>query len=379
MRPTTTVHIRNLQALRSVRWSPQGVSCLVGPNGSGKSTLVLSLKLLRAAWERGLPWAVSSVLGGSWGLRNREAPPAEPIEIGIDTNGTQWRVELVPSGGTVANDCRETLTSGGRTVFESDGLGNVVVDGRAIAREPNRTGLRLLHDMRHSDPAIAQLAETLQGLGVFRPPSIAALRQGGSNAADDLQLHTDGSNAFAVLHSWHSQRESRERYRFVLDWLSAAFPDEVQDLDFQVMGNTVSVRTFRPGDDEPMLISRQSDGCIAMLVQLCALATLREGGLVAIEEPENSLHPWAIRRLTEAARDIALRRGGSVVFTSHSPVLLNQFAGEPEQVFFMARDVGDRTLPLRLSDERDRGWLGSFVLGELYEHGNFGGTGGAAT
>jgi predicted ATPase len=122
-----------------------------------------------------------------------------------------------------------------------------------------------------------------------------------------------------------------------------------------------------------MLIARQSDGCIAMLAHLCAMASLKQGGLIAIEEPENSLHPWAIRRLVEAARDMAARREGTILFTTHSPVLLNQFTEEPEQVFYMTRNAPITPLPLRLSEERDRDWLASFVLGELYEHGDFGG------
>ncbi len=368
-----TIHVRNLQALRLVRWTPDGVCCLVGPNGSGKTTLVLALKLLRAAWERGLPQGVAAVLGGSWGLRNRNATPDEPIEIGIDVDGLSWRIELVPAGGSVSADARESLLDGQRVVFECDGLGRIQHAGRTLERDNGRTGLRTLHDMRVQDPAIETIAAALASIAIYRPPALDSLRAAGSNAADDQELRTNGANAFAVLHAWHGQREFRDRYRFVHEWLSAAFPDEVGDIDFQVVGRTVTLRTFRPSDDEPMLIARQSDGCIAMLVHLCALASLRPGGIVAIEEAENSLHPWAIRRLVEAARAVAAERDGIVVMTTHSPVLINQFAAEPEQVWIMSRTADPEARPRRLSDQHEREWLARFVLGELFEHGDIGG------
>jgi hypothetical protein len=49
---------------------------------------------------------------------------------------------------------------------------------------------------------------------------------------------------------------------------------------------------------------------------------------------------------------------------------LDEFNGEPDRIFVLER--GHAMLPVRLDDLRDRAWLASYTLGELYIGGEFG-------
>src|SRR5208283_5950343 len=93
-----------------------------------------------------------------------------------------------------------------------------------------------------------------------------------------------------------------------------------------------------------------------------------------IDEFENSLHPYAIRRLVQAMRDWAARKQLTVVLAGHSAALLDEFREDPSRVFVMESwKPGQPPMPLRLTDYRDPEWLKHFSLGELYRHEDFGG------
>ena len=80
-----------------------------------------------------------------------------------------------------------------------------------------------------------------------------------------------------------------------------------------------------------------------MLVHLSQVASGGNDGIVAIDEPETSLHPYAIRRLVEHSRQWAKRHNLKVILTTHSPVLLDGVHAEPNRVFVLER--GYHTLP----------------------------------
>lgn len=371
-----TLHVQNLRALRLVRWPLSGVSVLTGANGAGKTTALLALRTIRAAFERGLPEAVSSSLGGSYGLRNRDADDDEPIELGLDVGDISWRVRLIPRAATVDHLTDERLTQGAEQILARDNLGNFFYRGERKELSPSaaeRLGLRWLNETYPEDLAVAKLASVSRRIQVFYEPDLGALREGGSRATDDRHLHTRGRNVFTMLRAWRDRREDRPRFEFVHEGLKAAFPGIYQDLDF-VAGQTISANVYRPGDETPTPISHEANGLLSMLVALAQVAATEEGGVVAIDEPENSLHPYAIRRFVRLSREFAQQRGFTIVLTTHSPVLLDEFNGQPDRVFVLDRDEmkQGKALPVPLDELRLREWLANYTLGELYTGGEFG-------
>ena len=66
-----------------------------------------------------------------------------------------------------------------------------------------------------------------------------------------------------------------------------------------------------------------------------------------IDEPETSLHPWAIAVLAKAIKQATEEWGKQVVLATHSPVLISQF--DPDQTLTVKQEDG-RTRITRLSD-----------------------------
>jgi predicted ATPase len=179
----------------------------------------------------------------------------------------------------------------------------------------------------------------------------------GSPTTGESQLHSRGINAFAVLRMWKERREYRHRHEFVLDGLRAAFPSICGDLDFESAGQ---------------IIASEANGVLAMLVYLCDIASGELDGLVAIDEPENSLHPHAIRELLAGANAWSDAYGTTIVLATHSPVLLNELTATPERVWVVRTHAGGEPNPMRLDKLENPDWLRNFTLGTLYANGELG-------
>jgi predicted ATPase len=340
----------------------------VGANGAGKTTTLLLLKLLRAALDRGLPEAVGVVLGGTHGLKHRDATEDEPIEIGVQLDELRWAIQLRPDGATVDHLTEESLHDDEREVFRRDALGNFFHGERQL-RSDNRLGLRAVLDSQIDDPAVSRMVACLRSITVFHDPDLHALR-GGSSTALSTQLLSRGHNAITMLRAWHQRRPERHRYEFVLTGLRAAFPGLIEDLDFVEAGSTLAARVYRPGREAPEPLRNEANGVLSMLVLLCNLAAADEGGIVAIDEPEAALHPFAIRTFARFAERSARKRGLRVILATHSPVLLDAFDGSPERIYVLDRNTWPGPTPLTELENPD--WLRQFRLGELFADGELG-------
>lgn len=63
-----------------------------------------------------------------------------------------------------------------------------------------------------------------------------------------------------------------------------------------------------------------SDGTVVMLTIIVALYFDEPTGVIALEEPERSLHPKLLRKLLEMVKEVSLER--QVIITTHNPELL---------------------------------------------------------
>lgn len=363
-----TVHARNFFGLRELEFSPVGVSLLVGANGAGKTTVLLLLKLLRTALERGMAEAIRVVLGGAHGLKHRDAREEEPVEFGVRLDDLRWVIQLDSSGPGGNQQPVESLHDGAREVFRRDALGTFV-GGEAQLRSDGRLLLRTVFDSSLDDPAVNRMVACLGSICVFHDPDLHALRSG-SNTAHLTRLSSRGDNAITMLRAWHQHRPDRDRHAFVLAGLAAAFPGLIEDLDFVEAGNTLAARVYRPGHEAPEPLRSEANGVIAMLVLLCDLAAVDDGGVVAIDEPETALHPFALRAFARFADRAARKRQLRVILATHSTVLLDAYDAHPERVHVL--DPQTRPGPTPLTELKNPAWLRQFRLGELYADGELG-------
>jgi predicted ATPase len=223
-------------------------------------------------------------------------------------------------------------------------------------------------------PQMQQFIRTVNSFIVYGSYALHQLRQGGSQVSTDMQLATNGANAFAVLRNWRDKRSHRSSYDFVVNQVCKAFPGVADEIDFDFAGTITSLRLVDSRRAEGIPVTYAPNGWLAGLLHLMAVAGAGSGGVVMIDEFENSLHPHAIRRLVQAMRNWAAKDQLTVVLAGHSPALLDEFGEQPSQVSVMEPwQPGKPSMPMRLTDYNDPEWLKHFSLGELYRHEDFGG------
>jgi predicted ATPase len=360
------LQVRNYRGLRAVDWSPEGVCALVGANGSGKTTLLDVPDLLSDAVDRGLARALEDH-GGMANARNMYAADGEAYYFAVTLGDATWR--LAPSMADRGFRSEEKLTASGRMVFSreagADAAQFVNAAVHAQAQVLDSLALKLAANM----PEARAILESLSRYRLYAAYDLAVLRRSGSPDSSERRLDRRGANVFSVLRNWRDKRPDRTRYEFVIDGLREIFADFFDDLDFEKAAQVVGV-DLRLKGNRVHSASLAPDGWFVALLHLTAVASTDDGDLIAIDEPENALHPRAIKLLLERMRDWSRRHAVTVLLATHSPVIISDFDTRPEQLFVMQQD--QPVCPVAVTELKEREWLAHFALGDLYTREEFG-------
>jgi predicted ATPase len=371
--PSFSLAARNFRGLRVAEWEiPEGLSVVVGPNGSGKTTLLRAFEFLSILIGDGVDRAIQ-FSGGRAGLRHFDAGD-EPIEFSTRLGDLEWKVVLPFSGpSTDALFLEEIRWKGAPQMsFAAGSIQGAVLDAQDD-RKPGES--RVARYLAALSMRVESHAEQFSGVHSFLRrivPSkywsslcynLARLRRSGSPADSDTTLSADGTNVWSVLRNWRDKRETRARYDFVIAGMRDAFAAHFDELDFEFTAQQVSGRVYVPGRKDSVPFHLFSDGWMTGLLHLCAVASSNRGGHFILDEPENSLHPHAIRSIFRSMSAWAEKESLAGVFATHSPVVLNQFK-DRSRVFVI--EPGLARTPTALDEHPNAEWLSHFSVGDAY-------------
>jgi predicted ATPase len=355
------LQINNYRVLKSVDLNVDGVCLIVGPNGCGKTTLLSAIELLRNTFERGFGSALN-FLGGPAGFTHFLSPTETSTTFAIETGGFRWELNPIVYQNGVVHPIPEKLTRGNSVLFSVEsGESQFQYQQQAFLTSERVPALRRVYENCQPRCEFENLIQPLiQYQRCYNYHHWQLIKSGSSNGSENV-LNFGGQNAFSVLRNWFSSKPLRERYEFVISVLQEAFPNFFEDIDFDSAGNTVFIRVYHKKFKDPIPIHLLSNGFIIALLHLMAICSVPDGGIMSIDEPENGLHPYAIRKLIEAFRERAEEHNLTVLLATHSSFMLNEFMEEPNRVYVMDQD---KIIPL--DKLRDPEWLKYFALGDLY-------------
>ena len=370
------IRVRNYRALADVDIEVGAINVLFGPNGAGKSTLLDTVYFFRDCAIRGIEVA-SSERDHGIGLLWDGASDDRRILVELAGGGVTYALSFSLAAGRIEPFPGERLVSPGRslTLIErapgstSASLFNAAV-GQAPAielREPDKISLGLFLDFNSGDDEAGYLDRLLHFVRFYRSRSfrLGALKRSGSESSHHTRLWDRGDNAWSVLRNVQDKRNVDARYNTIMGHMAEAFPVFDGIVLEQTGPSSVYASFLEKGRSEAIFASGISDGVLQLLLLLLAL--FAEGDREAVllfDEPEVSLHPWALSVLARAIRCVAAQWGKQIFVATHSPVLISQF--EPEDILAARVEQGCVRFD-RLSEiEEIKDLLEEYAPGSLY-------------
>ncbi len=203
----------------------------------------------------------------------------------------------------------------------------------------------------------------------FFDPNPFSLRRGGWSAIEPDRLDVYGRNLAERLY-WLKESSQETFDRIVAATESVlGLPSELEPRESE--GRYYFVQK-EPGLAYQVHQVGASTGTLRILALMTALFEEKGQSIIAIEEPENNIHPAALADFVQFLVDA--RHRAQIVITTHSPILLN-FLDNPSFVSIVRRDDRSGTKVIKEQNPegvKDALEASGFSLGEFHETKGFG-------
>jgi len=340
----TSVFVRNYKSLAEAAVELPRFCVLVGANGVGKSNFIDALAFVKDSLSESMDLAFKR-RGGQAAVRRRSG--GHPTHLGIrllvnlpEHGQADYAFEVAAKARGQFEISRERCVvrpffdhpaefevQSGRFTKEIPGISpRITSDRLALFAASSVEPYRHLFDFLTSIETYSIVPD------LMREPQPA-------DAGD--RLRRDGSNAAAVLK--RIKDEDHESYGRLCELLEKTV-DGLVGVDYRAIAGQDTLE-FRQdvGQKHPWRFpaSNVSDGTLRMLGLLLAVYQTGRPSVIAIEEPEATVHPGAAEVITQVLVDAASDR--QVILTTHSPDLLD-FKYIPDSSLRVVSKVHNSTL-----------------------------------
>lgn len=393
------LEIHNYKSLRNVAIEPTPLSVFVGPNAAGKTNLADAIDFLGHVYAWGLEKAVQNK-GGYENICYRDIRRSkEPISfrVVLEFPYRHWVgfKSIEPAAFALIDHSFSFKARSGGIPARFAILSEEITISRRNRRDPFQEDRRITRDAGKVQGLSEAERETLwmeeqeerlesslilSMLKIFRLPTKSFESLMGSLRVFQLDPRSCRETGVPIPNP--DLARSGRNLPVVLDHLKKSFPDEyagVLETARRVMPTLEDIETGwthrramtlflkERGIRRPWTSEDISDGTIQTLALLVATFDPRTS-LVVIEEPENSVHPWALRNLVEAFRRASQDK--QILLTTHSPILIDQL--KPEEVWVVQKPGTETRIDPLVSlapSLRETWGQGKFTLSEYLDSG----------
>ncbi len=339
------VYAKNYRSLAEIDVKLDKLTVLVGPNGAGKSNFVDVLRFLADAMKKGIEFAIDERQGIK---AIRRWAPRRPYDIEIEIefenrNQTgKYRIEIKsikPERDkyvtfNIKRERAEVKNGNEMTEFE-------IVNGRWIKKPkiilPGFIKLKdqdVNREIVWPDPDVTKLmlpflypffniGAQLTDMNFYNiyPNDIKVPK---SEPSTEYPLDSYGRNIASVL-----RRMQRDRNEWIVDIkesLGRIVPGII-DIEVKQISGFLTLKFWHEyGDHKKHDFDayQESDGTLRVLGILVSLFQQPPPLLLAIEEPELTVHPGVLAILSDLIKEASEKRS-QVIITTHSPDLISQF------------------------------------------------------
>lgn len=331
--PIEAFAVEGYRSIRRIRVPLGSINVLVGPNGCGKTSLYRAMYLLGRAAEGQLARTLAEEGGfpsALWAGKRTKGPVRMTLEVTLDKMEYQLSCGLpsiINSAFILDPEIKE------EHLWYRDGKKkvNLLERRNALVQARNGEGNRVqimlensisesvLAELREPDqfPVLSALRQELMSWRFyhqFRTDPASPLRQPQVGVRTPILGH-DGRDLAAAL---QTIMEIGDR-KALQEHIQAAFPGASLRLETPPDFPRFGLKMFMPGIERPFDARELSDGTLHYLCLLAAFLSPRPAALIAVNEPEGSIHPDLLGPLAKLIVDAS--RFSQVWLTTHSEAL----------------------------------------------------------
>jgi len=361
--------IENFRSVKNADLELPLLSYICGPNASGKTNFSEALDFLGQVFQRGLPYAVAEK-GGFYNMcfrRERRSRGAISFGFGGEIRDSPFLVEidvafsLQTRGQTIRSDFYVETETYNFKLSSPNGNGFLTLT-RAGDHYDCDASPSFPEDIQSAFPATSYAPEFFKE-GQFPSEERSLLYSAPRQPIVPLGYELEQLSSLRVFRiNPRTARQSGtpsvlgelgkfgENLPAVLDVLALDYPEtflHLHELVKEVIPDLDSLKTRytasrqmglflqEQGFGNPWDAEELSDGTLMSIALFVALLDPRYN-CVVIEEPENSLHPWILRKFLSLCQSVASNK--QVVLTTQSPLVVA--TANPENLFLVERSTG---------------------------------------
>jgi len=351
----STVRIQNFKSIRdSGEVEIRPLNILIGANGVGKSNFISFFKFLNRLFEQQLQLYINQHgRADNFLYFGRKRSDFLSGEITFDNEWqNKYAFKLIPD-------------QNGNLIFAEEYAGNKTSNWLF-----NQTGT--LESQLHIGHG-AKLVYLIKYFSTFKifhfhDTSFNSRIKQPSGSTDYAYLQEDGGNLAAYLYRLQEAHPAHFKMIERTVHSIAPFFDRFYLQPDEINGQQIFLRWLEKGSDQLFTAHNFSDGTLRMICLSTLLLQPEPPSTIIIDEPELSLHPFAIEKLAAMLQSASQK--AQIIISTQSTNLLNHF--EAEDVIVVDRQEEQSTFR-RLNTEELTDWLDEYSLSDLWDKNVLGG------
>lgn len=319
------IHIKNYRSLRNVTLPIKPLTILVGPNASGKSNTLNALHLFKGILSVEIPPTKTDFLRDRLWAGGADYITCE-LHATVKEKLARYTLMFKANDENLSID-EELSVNSVKVISIRNGEGQVRDENgnNATKYTSDKLALRSAGDYGHK-PITNVLTKFIRGWEFynFEPDSMRVNSERSSSITKGIlespKLDRYGAGIPDILGDWYEN--SPEDFRYVSEALAAATNINI---DYHKIDGRFQLCLLE-GYKKPIPLTNASDGTLRLLAYNTLLNQSELPPLIAIEEPEQSLHPGALKDIAYILERLAKRT--QVIITTHSSQLLDTFSSK---------------------------------------------------
>jgi predicted ATPase len=339
------LHIKNFKSLVDVEIiEPNPFTVFVGPNGSGKSNIFEAIEFGNFFYRFGRKEAVSI-----FGARN--IIPKKSKED-IEKYATDLHENVLRDTGSEPHPYPTTIRI---NIIFTD-LSSIPLE---VGFNEKLASASLNFTLLDRD-----FSEHKMYVDNFSRIFISNSKLRRFNLFDDRKLNEDASNLENVLDRLLKNEDAKAELE---EYLQLLIPElEKIEIKATSLSNTNELLIYEKSQEEPFGKNLISDGTYNILSLLTAVLQNDEPQFLCIEEPENGLHPFAIKQLVTFFRQQCQEKGHYIWLNTHSQTLVSEL--KPEEIITVNKVDGATIIKQHKGEDiynltMDEAWLSNALGG----------------